>query len=1232
MPIPSDAVPIGNQSSIPEDAIPVVASTIPNDAVPLNPGVMNATPIAPQNGGDPSWWDVAKGFVTNLPSDALNAVKDTATVGEYLTNPIKAGELGVKIAQDPAAAEDQAKQIAGGLLQHYENYLSIPGIKENLMHNPAGVITDVLGLASAITKLGALGKVGEIAGSVNEAGTAAALPADTVPVEAATAAPAAETAAVDTTAPATETAASGAPSAPPAPSPSFVPPSDVPQQVFRGFGRTDQASVYNPMVAPEPIAGSGRYYAFNEDFAKTFGPQIEKAAVSDLVSNPYVIRSDEQWRALTREAGWSAPNPFGADPAKVAAQTRALKDLLQSKGHDGLIVTWDNTLNTDIGPNGGVKLLRNVFGEPQIVSYNEPSLQATAPAAAPAAPAAETAASGAPTGSAGKVWYQGVRAEGGPAQGEAQTSPWWTDNLPVARSYAGPGGYIRAARDLPADAVVTDESGVGIATSGVKGAVKQVPTIGELPFEAPDSAFANLAAPPLPKYAASINLQRINAPEDVLRTINDIAEQNGAFTDARRGVITHDDTIQMAQTLGLTPEQFLKTPIGSTGNAEQLLAARQLFVDQVARVKALNTLADQGNTQAQAAVFAESTRLVGMAKTLSGLATEGGRAMSALRIMVSQTKTADQIVQLAKDSGNLDALIKGIKGLDNAPPEAVSDFIVKSFTAKTKDAVQEAYINALLSGPQTHVTNALSNAITALWSIPEHATAAAISKVTGSGITFGETASRAFGLVEGTMDGVKAFANTIRTEEPSDLFGKIEGHPKAIPGVAGRIVRTPGTLLTAADEFFKSIAYRQEINGQAYRTAVQEKLSGPAFAQRVADLKANPTEEMQAAAHDYAHEQTFTKPIQNEVVKALQREANKRLWLKAIVPFVRTPTNIAKYGAARGPLGVLFKTARDNLAGKNGAVARDTELAKIGFGSAMGAATAYLVHQGLITGQGPSDPKERALKYSAGWQPYSVKIGDNYYSFSRLEPIASILGVWADFSELAQHMGESARDSVASLIVGSIARNFTSKTFLQSVSGLIQAMTDPDRYGQNWVQQMASSVVPTGVAQVARTLDPYLRDAKTILDAVKMRLPGQRETLPVKRDLFGEPIKLEGSLGPDLISPIYMQSTKGNPIAAEMLRLGMAPSKPDRKLMGVQLDAKQYDAYQLVAGKWLQQLSTQLMQKPQWQTLPDDKKKSLLEDVIKLSREKAKAVLLSHDKTLLNTIRTTLAGGQNVLH
>jgi hypothetical protein len=114
-----------------------------------------------------------------------------------------------------------------------------------------------------------------------------------------------------------------------------------------------------------------------------------------------------------------------------------------------------------------------------------------------------------------------------------------------------------------------------------------------------------------------------------------------------------------------------------------------------------------------------------------------------------------------------------------------------------------------------------------------------------------------------------------------------------------------------------------------------------------------------------------------------------------------------------------------------------------------------------------------------------------------------------------------------------VAQNVTSKTYLSGLAEFFDVMSsvsaDPENNNtraQAWIERLAGTVVPSGVAQLERTLDPGLSATNGIIEKIKSRLPGYSDDLPPRRNIFGEPIILSGGLGPDIMSPIYKSTDK----------------------------------------------------------------------------------------------------------
>jgi len=418
-------------------------------------------------------------------------------------------------------------------------------------------------------------------------------------------------------------------------------------------------------------------------------------------------------------------------------------------------------------------------------------------------------------------------------------------------------------------------------------------------------------------------------------------------------------------------------------------------------------------------------------------------------------------------------------------------------------------------------------------------------------------------------------------------------------------------MLGVEDLVFKGIAYRQELNAIARRTASAEGLKGDAFNQRMADIVMNPDAATMELASKHADYQTFTKEL-GETGRYFQKLTNSHWALKIVVPFIRTPTNILKYAGERTPLGVFSAEVRNNLSGRNGVIARDTQIARIGLGTAIGTATLGLAVEGLITGGGPSDPKEKAALKMTGWQPYSIKIGDTYYSYQWADPFSTIMGVSADMVDIAKSkQGEDADDSrLAAMLFAAISKNIMSKLSLRGASDLIQALTDSDRYGDKYIQNLAGTVVPSFMAQAARTLDPVQREARTTIDAIKSRIPGLREELLPRRDVWGEPLISQGSAGPDALSPIYQTRLSKDPVNIKLQELNVFPAKLSRKIRGVELTDQQYDEYQKLSGKMTKMRLDAVVNQAGFSTLPPTTQTDAIRRITASTRDMARSIMM----------------------
>jgi hypothetical protein len=98
-------------------------------------------------------------------------------------------------------------------------------------------------------------------------------------------------------------------------------------------------------------------------------------------------------------------------------------------------------------------------------------------------------------------------------------------------------------------------------------------------------------------------------------------------------------------------------------------------------------------------------------------------------------------------------------------------------------------------------------------------------------------------------------------------------------------------------------------------------------------------------------------------------------------------------------------------------------------------------------------------------------------------------------------------ENIAAGLAMAVAKNLASKTLLSGLSDFMEVLSDPERYGKRWFERMdGSAAVPAFVAHAAGSMDPYLRETRSILDAIKNRIPVLSQGLPVRRNVWGDPV------------------------------------------------------------------------------------------------------------------------------
>lgn len=257
----------------------------------------------------------------------------------------------------------------------------------------------------------------------------------------------------------------------------------------------------------------------------------------------------------------------------------------------------------------------------------------------------------------------------------------------------------------------------------------------------------------------------------------------------------------------------------------------------------------------------------------------------------------------------------------------------------------------------------------------------------------------------------------------------------------------------------------------------------------------------------------------------------------------------------------------------------------------------------------PTSAKERELMELKNAVPNSVRIGNKWYSLDWLGPLAApIIGHMN-----AKKYGHDLPSYAYAYATGAgyqVLRTPGIDYLNQSITGLTKTLSSASTntpkqaasdLGNYLVDFASSRAVPGFVSDIANLTDDVVRDTSRkndILAPLKNKFPGLRETLPENKDVFGNTTKTEGWVG--LLFGSRVKTVKDNPAVVELTRLsstGNLPSITDvsktserAKALKEQIGSEKFDTAMQQFGERFHTSLENLIQKPGYQKLSDEKK------------------------------------------
>ena len=563
---------------------------------------------------------------------------------------------------------------------------------------------------------------------------------------------------------------------------------------------------------------------------------------------------------------------------------------------------------------------------------------------------------------------------------------------------------------------------------------------------------------------------------------------------------------------------------------------------------------------------------------------------------------------------------------------------VSNNSPRDKSIFGSVWRAGLLSGPRTHVGNAVSNTFQNALNAGADRIAAGLdwarTKITGGER---EVVSSAGGRGKGLKRGLSAAGEVMKTG--TNLW---EGTEKVTSGqganawgyggelefknkIADAMVAKPTNYvfraMSAGDLPFRYSAFENAIRTEAKRQGMNQGYKGQALQDYINSRVATPDPDLQAYGIKKGNEavydsDTFLSRTMSNLDKQINKIDNKRgrqiaRGAKTIIaPFVKVPSKVLSTAVDYSPVGAVQAVVKKVGGSKNYSVGQfETDIAKSGLGSTAFVGLGYaLSSAGLLTGGYPDDQKERDRWKAEGIEPNSVKIGDKYVSLNYLGPAAILMGMGAG----VQKRQEKGQDPFT-ITVGSIGDTFNSfldQSYVQGLNSAINAAKDSQRYGESYANSLARGLVPNILRQTAVATDDKQRQVDNPLEAITSGIPGLSKTLDAKVDVYGREIENKQTLplGQMWDALKISNSRETNDVIDEVSRLhSVDPSNKDLQVtppqaqssvsvngVNVKLTDNQKSQLQKDIGAAALEAMQQVVNSSQYRSMSDEEKASAL--------------------------------------
>lgn len=561
---------------------------------------------------------------------------------------------------------------------------------------------------------------------------------------------------------------------------------------------------------------------------------------------------------------------------------------------------------------------------------------------------------------------------------------------------------------------------------------------------------------------------------------------------------------------------------------------------------------------------------------------------------------------------------------------------------------------AMLGNPRTHIRNIMGNVASAAALDTSH-------KVSAVGQKFLPQEKRT--RVLHTSKAAKQFAKADYANVEAELSGnayktemsEIKQRQKLFPKPLQKVMDANTWALDAEDQVFKKKSYIDSMGN--FLTARGWDVNNLTEAQ-LNEARQHAIQDAKIATFQDASKLADTLSQLEKKNKATE------VIIGSLVPFKRTPINVAKRSFELSPVGLLKAITYDAVQVKKGNMDATKMIDHIGqglTGSSVAALGAFLAAQGIFSAGSSDDDKEANLDAGMGQQEYAINLFGKSYTIDWASPAVVPLAMGGELYE-ALHQKYDDDETAFNQAMATVSRMFDPMLNMTMLSGIGSTVSSAAYNKSNPLFGIASNVatnfggqfVPTLFGQIARTVDntrrttyadknsPVPSSVQKFLQRQANKIPGLSQNQPAYTDVWGR----EQKNGPDnvfaraaynFLSPGYLADAKSTQTEKALKELYQAtgdnsvlPSKPQKYYKtedGTKkfLTAQEYSALTSEGGKIALDALGKLTKSEAYKGMTNDEKIEAVSDVYKYA--KAVAANKTYGKELEGTIQTVKDSG-----